>query len=111
MARRQPRRSAGLVGAFAGRWLLRIALPMAGMAAMLQSFPYRAAAGGVHFRVQATLFTHPGLSADTTVGSWIFDDIDWLPVGVHLSPENVDVVTMAARARTDPQAYVERLRS
>jgi predicted MPP superfamily phosphohydrolase len=80
------------------------------MAAMLHSFPYRAAAGGVHFRVEATLFTRPGLTADTTLGSWIFDDVDWLPIGVHLSPENVDVVRMASRATKDPQAYVTALR-
>lgn len=110
-ARTRPGVAAAAVGEFLGRWVLRIALPVAGMAAMLHSFPYRAAAGGVHFRVEATVVAHPGLSADTTFGSWIFDDLDWLPLGVHLSPENVDVVRMASRATSDPQGYVDALRA
>ena len=108
--RHRPGAAASLAGQFLGRWLLRIGLPLAGMAAMLQCFPYRATAAGIHFRVGATLFTHPGLTADTTLGSWIFDDVDWLPIGVHLSPENVDVVRMASRATKNPEAFVASLR-
>lgn len=98
------------VAEFIGRWVLRIALPLAGAAAMLHLFPYHATAGGVHFTVQATLFTRSGITADTTFGNWIFGAVDGLPIGVHLSPQNVDVVRMAASATQDPTAFVSGLR-
>jgi predicted MPP superfamily phosphohydrolase len=84
---------------------------MAGAAAMLHLFPYHATAGGVHFRVEGTLLTRSGITADTTFGSWVFGNVDGLPVGVHISPENVDVVRMAAAATQNGQAYVDGLRA
>lgn len=108
--RERPVAAAGAVGEFLLRWSIRIGFPLAGAAAMLHLFPYHASAGGVHVQVQATLFTRSGITADTTFGSWIFSNVDGLPIGVHLSPENIDVVRMAASATSDPQAYVERLR-
>ncbi len=107
---RGPRAAATALGAFVLRWLLRIGLPLTGAAAMLHLFPYHATAGNVRFQVQATLFTRSGITADTTFGNWIFGNVDGLPLGVHLSPENVDVVRMAAAATNDPTAYVETLR-
>jgi hypothetical protein len=98
------------VGEFVLRWALRIGLPLAGASAMLHLFPYHAIAGGVRFKVEATLFTRSGITADTTFGSWIFGNVDGLPIGIHLSPQNVDVVKMAAAATADPQAYVDSLR-
>ena len=95
---------------FLVRWALRVGLPLAGAGAMLHVFPYRAVAGGVRFSVSATLFTRSGLTADTTFGSWEFPHVDGLPVGVHVSPENVDVVKMAAAATQNPTAYVSGLR-
>lgn len=93
------------------RWLLRIVLPVAGAAAMLHLFPYQATAGGAHFRVQGSLIRRSGLSADTTFGSWQFPNVDGLPIGVHISPQNVDVVKMAAAATQNGQAYADQLRS
>jgi hypothetical protein len=110
MIRERPGAAAGAAGEFLLRWILRIALPISGAAAMLHLFPYHASAGGVHIQVQATLFTRSGISADTSFGSWIFSDVDGLPIGIHISPENVDVVRMAASATQDPQAYVDSLR-
>lgn len=95
---------------FVMRWLLRIALPIAGAAIMLHTFPYRATAGGVHFRVEGTLLARPGLSADTSFGNWEFQRVDGLPIGAHISPENVDVVTLGATATRDGQSYVDGLR-
>jgi predicted MPP superfamily phosphohydrolase len=108
--RETPLVAARAIGEGLVRWGLRILLPLTGAGAMLHLFPYHAAAGGVHFQVQATLFARSGITADTTFGSWIFDSVDGLPVGVHISPENVDVVRMSAAATNDPQAYVESLR-
>lgn len=96
---------------FVIRWALRLGLPLGGAAAMLHLFPYRTTAGGIRFQIQATLFKQPGITADTTFGSWIFGHVDGLPIGVHIRPENVDVVRMSAAATSDPQAYVDALRA
>lgn len=106
-----PRRASAYTGAFLARWVLRISLPLVGAAVMLHLFPYRATAGGVHFRVQGTLFSRPGLSADTTFGNWEFKRVDGLPIGAHISPENVDVVTLASAATRNGQFYVDGLRA
>ena len=98
------------LGSFVIRWALRIALPIAGAAAMLHLFPYRTTAGGVHFRIEGTLLTRPGFSANTTFGNWEFPHVDGLPIGVHISPENVDVIELATRASNDRAGYVDSLR-
>jgi len=108
--RERPASVARASAEFVLRWALRIALPVAGAAAMLTLFPYRATAGGAHFRVQGSVLTRPSLSADTSFGSWVFPHVDGLPVGVHISPLNVDLVKMAGAASADPQAYADRLR-
>ena len=95
---------------FLVRWVLRITLPLGGAAMMLQRFPYRATAGGVHFRVGGTLLVRAGLSADTTFGSWEFKRVDGLPIGAHIRPENVDVVQLGATATQNGQLYVNGLR-
>jgi len=107
---RPPLATGRALAEFVLRWALRVALPLAGASAMLHLFPYHATAGGVRFQVQATLFTRSGITADTTFGSWIFGNVDGLPIGIHLSPQNVDVVKMASAATADPQAYVDSLR-
>ncbi len=109
--RQRPGGVARGVVAFLVRWSLRIALPLGGAAAMLTLFPYHASAGGAHFRVQGSILTHRWLSADTTFGSWVFSDVDGLPVGVHVSPVNVDLVQMASAASADPHRYAEQLRA
>lgn len=107
---RHPRRALVYTAGFLVRWGLRITLPLAGASALLHLFPYRATAGGVHFRVEGSLFAHPGLSADTTFGSWEFKRVDGLPIGAHISPENVDVVKLGVAATQNDQFYVNRLR-
>jgi predicted MPP superfamily phosphohydrolase len=109
--RHRPLHAVAMVGAFTMRWALRIGLPMAGAAAMLHLFPYRATAGGIRFRVEGTLLTRSGLGADTTFGNWEFRHVDGLPIGAHISPENVDVVNLAAAASRDGRVYVEALRA
>ena len=109
--RERPRTAAAAVVAFVARWSLRIALPLAGAAAMLPLFPYHAMAGGAHFLVQGTLLTRRGLSADTTFGSWVFPQVDGLPAGVHVTPVNVDLVRIASAASSNPQQYAESLRA
>ena len=104
-------RAAGAVLAFALRWVLRVALPLLGAAGMLQALPYRATVQGVPFQVQGTLLTRPGLSADTTLGSWQFPGLTRLPVGVHLRPTDVDVVQLTRAAGGDVPGFVDRLRA
>jgi len=103
---------------FAGRavralitWTLRIALPLVCANALLRTFPYRATVAGVPFRVQATLFSRSGFTADTTFGNWEFPHVDGLPIGVHVSPENVDLLRLSRAANPDTAQFVDRLKS
>ncbi len=109
--RQHPGNAARGAAAFVLRWSIRIAFPVLGAAAMLTLFPYHATAGGVHFRIEGSLLTHRTLSADTTFGSWVFSDVDGLPVGIHITPVNVDLVRMASAVSSDPQRYPEQLRA
>jgi len=109
--RSQPAHAAAVVAAFVGRWALRIGLPLAGAAAMLQLLPYRATAGGARFNIRGSLLTRHTLSADTSFGSWTFPHVDGLPIGAHITPVDVDLVRITSQAATDPQAYAERLRT
>jgi predicted MPP superfamily phosphohydrolase len=61
--------------------------------------------------VQGSVLTKPGVSADTTVGNWQFPHVDGLPIGVHISPENVDLLRLATAASADSQGFTDRLRS
>jgi hypothetical protein len=106
-AHEHPRTAAEAVAGFLLRWAVRIAMPFGGAAAMLTLFPYRVTAAGARFRVQGSLFTRHTVSADTSFGSWIFPHVDGLPVGVHVSPVNLDLVRIASTAAPDPQAYAE----
>jgi len=112
--RRVARRTGGVLGRVlqvALRWLLRLALPLICAAALLQAFPYTATVQGVPFQVQGSLFSRPGLSADTTLGSWRFPEVSGVPFGVHVSPEDVDVLQLAGAANGDVPAFVERLQA
>ena len=93
------------------RWLLRIALPLLCAVAALQAFPYHAVVQGVPFEVQGTLFSRPGLSADTTLGSWEFPTVSGVPFGVHIEPENVDVLALTKLAGDDLASFVQRLQA
>src|SRR4051812_40741609 len=96
---------------FVLRWGLRIALPLICAAALLQTFPYDVTVQGVPFQVQGSLFTRPGLSADTTLGSWEFPEVSGVPFGVHVSPKDVDVLELARLADGDVPAFVQRLQA
>ncbi len=93
------------------RWLFRLALPLLSAAALLQAFPYHATVQGVPFEVQGSLFTRPGLSADTTLGSWEFPQVSAVPFGVHVSPEDVDVLELTRLAAGDLPGFVQRLQA
>jgi predicted MPP superfamily phosphohydrolase len=93
------------------RWLLRLALPLIAAAALLQAFPYHATVQAVPFEVQGSLFTRPGLSADTTLGNWEFPAVSGVPFGVHVSPEDVDVLKLTRLAGGDLPGFVERLQA
>ncbi|MCZ2830738.1 metallophosphoesterase [Modestobacter sp. VKM Ac-2986] len=93
------------------RWVLRIALPLVCAAAVLQAFPYHATVQGVPFEVQGSLFSRPGLSADTTLGSWEFPTVSGVPFGVHISPEDVDVLALTKLAGGDVPSFVQRLQA
>jgi predicted MPP superfamily phosphohydrolase len=96
---------------FLGRWLLRIVLPLAGAAAVLHAFPYRATVQGVPFEVEGSLFTRPGLNADTTLGSWEFPHLTGLPVGVTITPQDVDLLKLTKAAGGDRSAFVQALQA
>jgi hypothetical protein len=99
----------GLTG-FAARWILRIGLPIAGAATMLALFPYHATLQGAHFRIQGSILTDRNISANTTIGSWTFPHFDSLPIGLHISPVDVDLVKIADAASPDPTRYADGLR-
>ncbi|QXG76685.1 metallophosphoesterase [Modestobacter sp. L9-4] len=109
-ARRAGDLAAAALGAIV-RWLLRIALPLGGAAALLQAFPYHATVQGVPFEVRGSLFTRPGLSADTTLGSWEFPAVSGVPFGVHISPEDVDVLALTRLAGGNVPRFVQRLQA
>ncbi|HEV7193310.1 MAG TPA: metallophosphoesterase [Jatrophihabitantaceae bacterium] len=91
------------------RWALRVTLPMAGIAIMLRSFPYRTTVQGIPLIVQGTILRSPGFSANTTLGNWEFPAVDGLPIGVHVTPQNVDVVRVAREANPDTAAFARLL--
>lgn len=99
------------VAAAIPRWFLRVALPLLAVGAIVHASPYHTTIQGVPLQIQATVLTRPGFSADTTVGDWEFPAVDGLPVGVHVSPVNVDVLQLSASASADPAAYAKRLQS
>ena len=104
------RRVAVATGSAAARWVLRLGLPLAFITLIAHSFPYRTTVEGVPLQVQATVITRPGFSADTTIGNWVFPAVDGLPFGVHVSPQNVDLLTVANSASGDPAQFAQRLR-
>jgi predicted MPP superfamily phosphohydrolase len=108
---RVPERALFAVGAFLLRWALRIVLPLAGAALMLHTFPYQATVQGVPFRVQGSILSRPYISADTTLGNWVFPHVDRLPIGVHVSPVDVNLLKLARDASGDTTTYVARLRT
>ncbi|WP_138761141.1 metallophosphoesterase family protein, partial [Modestobacter altitudinis] len=113
-ARRAARHAGTVLGRVlqvALRWLFRLALPLLCAAALLQAFPYHATVQGVPFEVQGSLFTRPGLSADTTLGSWEFPQVSGVPFGVHVSPEDVDVLELTRLAGGDLPGFVQRLQA
>jgi predicted MPP superfamily phosphohydrolase len=110
-AARRAGRVAQRVLGFLARWVLRLALPLLCAAAVLQAFPYHATVQGVPFEVQGTLLHRTTLSADTTLGSWEFPDFVGLPFGVHISPEDVDVLQLTRLAGGDTAAFVARLQA
>jgi predicted MPP superfamily phosphohydrolase len=82
-----------------------VAAPIAGAASMLNLLPYHAKAGGIEFQVQGSILTRPGLSADTTIGSWQFPHVDGLPIGAHISPQDVDVFQLADTANKEGSGF------
>ncbi|MCW2676823.1 MAG: rane protein of unknown function [Modestobacter sp.] len=108
---RRAGRVAGRVLGFLARWVLRLALPLLCAAAVMQAFPYHATVQGVPFEVQGTLLHRTTLSADTTLGSWEFPDFDGLPFGVHIAPEDVDVLQLTRLVGGDTAAFVARLQA
>jgi len=91
-------------------WSLRLALPLVFANALLRAFPYRAKVAGVPFRVQGTLFSRRGFTADTTFGNWEFPHVDGLPIGVHVSPMNVDLLRLSRAANPDSSVFVDQLK-
>jgi len=98
------------VAHFVATWALRVGLPLVSVAVMLRAFPYRGTIAGVPIRVQGSLFTRPGLTADTTFGNWEFPKVDGLPIGVHVSAVNVDVLALNG-GRTPDRTFIEHLRA
>lgn len=76
---------------------------------MLRSFPYKTTVQGIPLTVQGTIFRRPGFSADTTFGNWEFRSVDGLPFGVHVAPQNVDVLRVAREANPDTSAFARLL--
>ena len=94
-----------------GRWVLRIVLPVAGATAVLHAYPYHATVQNVPFEVEGSLFSRPGLNADTTLGSWEFPHLTGLPVGLTITPQDVDLLKLTKAAGSDRAAFVQGLQS
>jgi predicted MPP superfamily phosphohydrolase len=109
--RAAPARSSGRLVRWLVLWALRLAVALGCASVLASALPYRATVDGVPFRVQATLVTHSGLSADTTLGSWDFPHVTGVPVGVHLSPVNVDLLRLTRDASPNTSAYVKKLKT
>ena len=110
-ARALARRAPGIARAtpaFIARWLLRIALPIAGAATMLAVFPYHTTAAGLRLRIQGTIVAHPGISADTTIGNWQFPHVDGLPIGIHITPEDVDLLRVTDAASANVTGFTDQ---
>ncbi|SOD72271.1 calcineurin-like phosphoesterase family protein [Jatrophihabitans sp. GAS493] len=90
-------------------WVLRLSVALGVASLFARALPFRATVDGVPFRVEATLFTRRGLSADTTLGSWQFPRFTGLPIGVHVSPVDVDLLRLTRAANQDTPAYVAKL--
>jgi hypothetical protein len=88
-----------------------VIVPLAGVAVMLNALPYHAKASGIEFQVRGTLLANPGLSADTTLGSWQFPHVDGLPIGAHISPQDVDVFQLATAANNDGTGFAQSLQA
>ena len=93
------------------RWTLRLALPVAGAAGVLHALPYHATVQRIPFVVEGSVLAHPGLSADTTLGSWEFPELSGLPIGAHIRPENVNVLDLTRAANGDLPSFVTRLQA
>lgn len=110
-AGRRVARAVAVAGPVLLRGVLAVVLAVAGAALVLQAFPYHATVQGVPFTVQGTVLHRTGLSADTTLGNWEFPHFDGLPVGVHVAPENVDVLELVRTANGNTAQFVDRLRA
>lgn len=107
-------RRAAVVGLrVAGRglaWVLRLGVPVACADVLLRAFPHHTRIDGVSFAIQATIFSRPGFSADTTIGNWEFPHVDGLPIGVHVTPTNVDLLRLTRDTNSDTPTFVAQLR-
>ncbi|SDJ45931.1 Calcineurin-like phosphoesterase [Frankineae bacterium MT45] len=90
-------------------WALRLSVALGVASVIARALPFRATVDGVPFRVEASLFTRPGLSADTSLGSWQFPHFTSLPIGIHVSPVDVDLLRLTRAADQDTPAYVAKL--
>ena len=109
--RAAPARTARQVLGWLALWALRLTVALGFAAAAASLLPYRATVDGVPFRVQATVITRAGLSADTTLGSWTFPHVTGLPVGVHVSAVNVDLLRLTRAASPATSLYVRKLQT
>ena len=75
---------------------------------MLAVFPYHTTAAGLHLRVQGTIVAKPGISADTTIGNWQFPHVDGLPIGVHITPEDVDLLRLTDAANANVAGFTDQ---
>ncbi len=110
-ARERPAIALARVSGWLLLWLARLATGIGVASIIARALPYRATVDGVPVRVEATLLTRTGLSADTTFGSWSFPHFTGLPIGVHISPVDIDLLTLTRQASPDADAYVSKLKA
>ena len=108
---RRPDASATRLPASSARWLLRIALPIAGAATMLAAVPVLHDRGrAAPARAGHASSAKPGISADTTIGNWQFPHVDGLPIGVHITPQNVDLLRLTDAANANLTGFTDQFR-
>jgi predicted MPP superfamily phosphohydrolase len=96
-------------GRVVGRTAIGAAGGLVGAGVTLGMLPVHTTVEGVPFEIQGSMLHHTGGTVDTTFGTWGFPNIDRVPIGVHVRPDNVNVLAVAKDASPDTRTYVSNL--
>ena len=75
----------------AGKIALNTVGAVVGAGIALHVFPYKTELAGVSTEISISTGTDVGLNADTTLGNFKYPNVDGLPLGLHITPQEVGV--------------------